>query len=402
MLFSLNAYYLWIHGYFPILPAPEYEPTADQSVALLESESNKLEEPSSAISLAISAILALIPCPEDTSPLDPESVAWRRKYAQFLAKSAVESIETEQERPESSVEPSKALDDDSEDEMLRERFHPDVPLELESIIALDLLSVYEYAQRGNLKKMRTRANAALMTAMSQGLHKGSEVEDGSSETRRRVWWMTYTCVSQASIVSNTAWPAFIQAQQAILAATQFVIKLNQARKAQSDMRPIFKRMQELESFLEPSVIKSEDSSLGFQTPNSLRFPFTRHHSSKVCLKSALSIAEAFDALPYPNPTGKLTSSPCCIGYASPLITPRTMPAFACCAMQSAYVLLMIKDQTQALYPPSRGDAGPLVDDMLNRLKQGLWSVWGAFVNYGAAFEALGGMRGESRALGMIV
>lgn len=63
-------------------------------------------------------------------------------------------------------------------------------------------------------------------------------------------------------------------------------------------------------------------------------------------------------------------------------------------MQSAYVLLMIKEQTQALYPPSRGDAGPLVDNMLGRLKQGLWSVWGALVNYSAAFEALGGMRGE--------
>lgn len=201
----LNAYYLWIHTYFPILPAPEYELTADQSVALLESESNRLEEPSSAISLAISAILALVPCPEDTSPLDPESVAWRRKYAQFLAKSALESIESESERPESSVEPSKALDDGSDEEMLRERFHPDVPLELESIIALDLLSVYEYAQRGNLNKMRTRANTALMTAMSLGLHRGSEVEDGPgpSEVRRRVWWMTYTCVSQASIVSNT-------------------------------------------------------------------------------------------------------------------------------------------------------------------------------------------------------
>ena len=143
---------------------------------------------------------------------------------------------------------------------------------------------------------------------------------------------------------------------------------------------------------------NSDSSLGLQFSSSLQFPFSRHHSSKICLKSALNIAEAFDALPYPNPTGKLSSSPCYIGYASPLITPRTMPAFACCAMQSCYVFLMIRDQTQALYPPARGGAGPLVDNMLDRLKQGLWSVWGAFVNYGAAFEALGGMRGKLRAI----
>ncbi len=42
-----------------------------------------------------------------------------------------------------------------------------------------------------------------------------------------------------------------------MAATQFVIKLNKARKAQSDMGPIFKRMQELERFLEPLITKSE-------------------------------------------------------------------------------------------------------------------------------------------------
>lgn len=190
--------------YFPILPAPAHAPSVDHVVPLLESEINNLEEPSSAISLAISAILALIPCPEDANPLDPEAIAWRRKYSQFLAKSALETIESENERPESSVEPSRALDD-SDEEMPRERFHSDVPIELESIIALNLLSVYEYAQRGNLKKMRTRAGSALVAAMSQFIHKRSETEDESTEARRRVWWMTYLCVSQASIVSNIVW-----------------------------------------------------------------------------------------------------------------------------------------------------------------------------------------------------
>lgn len=229
-----------------------------------------------------------------------------------------------------------------------------------------------------------------------------------------------------------AWVVFIQAQKAILAATQFVIKLNKARKARSDMSHIFKRMQELESSLEPLITKSEtwvldcpatlpvdykevavaqslkclariklnsarikvhrycafydiavftgkhcdltaapakdtdsqdlqqiqpccttlsttpsvhsghspgstsptvsdhptpnsDSSGGFQQSSSLQFPFSRHDSSKICLKSALSIAEAFDLLPYPNPTGKFGDNPYCIGFTSPLITPRTMP-----------------------------------------------------------------------------
>ena len=197
-----NAYYVWIHPYFPILPAPESIVAAEQVVPLYESQGNELVEPSSAISLAISAVLALIPCPADANPLDPASVAWRRKYSQFLAKSALESIESESERPESSFEPSKALADFDE-ETPRDRFHPDVPVELESIIALDMLSVYEYAQRGNLKKMRTRAGSALVSAMSQYLHKRCEVEEENTEARRRVWWMTYLCVSQASVLSNT-------------------------------------------------------------------------------------------------------------------------------------------------------------------------------------------------------
>ena len=175
---------------------------AEQVVPLFENQINELEEPPSAVSLAISAVLALIPCPEDVNPLDPASILWRRKYSQFLAKSALESIESENERPESSIEPSKALSDTDED-VSRERFHPDVPVELESIIALDVLSIYEYAQRGNLKKMRTRAGSALVSAMSQYLHKRCEVDEENTEARRRVWWMTYLCVSQASVLSNT-------------------------------------------------------------------------------------------------------------------------------------------------------------------------------------------------------
>ena len=100
------------------------------------------------------------------------------------------------------MEPRKALDDP--DEMPRRSpLHAGVPLELEGIVALDLLSVYEYAQRGNLKKMKNRASTAMMYAMNLSLHVHNEVEDEYTEARRRVWWMTYVCVCQSSIVSNT-------------------------------------------------------------------------------------------------------------------------------------------------------------------------------------------------------
>ncbi|KAI1100122.1 hypothetical protein F4804DRAFT_319865 [Jackrogersella minutella] len=523
----LNAYYIWIHPYFPILPPPETAPVNDEVFPLLENQRDQFEEPSSAIALAVSAILALIPCPQDPNPLDQESIRWRRTYSQFLAKAALESIEVEAERPESSVEPPKALDD-SDEEIFREKFHSQVPLELESIIALDLLSVYEYAQRGNLKKMRARVGAALVSAMSLMLHTHNDVEDEYSEARRRAWWMTYICVCQGSIVSNTpptfevfassftakyptvkadpeVWPLFVQAQQAILAATQFVIDFNKARKEQSDMTRIFNRMRELERLLEPLIIKSESWILNCpltqpvdkresvlsqslrcisriklnsarikvhrycaffdlavfsgkhcdlkstkendvadspdvvqlqsccttmsstpsvhsspsggsvsptlsnrSTPNAdccgftyqptpvVAYPFTTHHSSKICLKSALNIAQAFDSLPYPNPTGLLCDAPCLLGPSSQLITPRTMPSFACCAMQCSYALLMVKDRTETMYPTSTGEAGPLVDNLRDRLQQGLVSILVTLENYATAFEALGGMRDQIR------
>ncbi|KAI0021639.1 hypothetical protein F4780DRAFT_273607 [Xylariomycetidae sp. FL0641] len=523
----LNAYYIWLHPYFPILPAPDHPPLPDQPMSILENQRDRLEEPSSAVSLAISAILALIPCSQDPSPLSEESVRWRRTYSQFLAKSALESIESESERPESAVEPPRALDD-TDEEGSREHFHPQVPLELESIIALDLLSVYEYAQRGNLKKMRARAGSALVSAMSLLIHTRNDGDDQYSEARRRVWWMTYICVCQGSIVSNTvptfevfassftakyptvqadpeAWPLYIQAQQSILAATQFVIEFNKARKARADMTRIFSRMCELERLLEPLITKTEawtpsysltqpvdkfeatlghalrcmsriklnsarikvhrycaffdlavfsgkhcdlsstaqaqrdtDSSeprqiqaccvtnmssgtsvssqsppgsvsptlsncsspqlnpLPYQPSNALSFPFSTHQSSKICLKSALNIAQAFDSMPYPNPTSQLSDTPLYLGPGSTLYTPRMMPAFACCAMQCAYSLLMVKDRTESMYSNGNRETGPLVDNLRDRLQQGLYSVLATLENYATAFEALGGMRDQIR------
>jgi hypothetical protein len=187
---SLDAYYIFIHPFFPILPPPTAIPL-DQPIPRMQNHVEEFEtqfEPSSPISLAISAILALIPCPNDTNQLAAESVQFRRKYSQYLAQSAIESIEVEDEIPDSSIEPSKALND-AQDGMQRQPFHPLVPLELESIIALDILSVYEYAQRGNLKKMQNRAGQALVLAMELSLH--CCPDDGNyCEAKRRIWWMT--------------------------------------------------------------------------------------------------------------------------------------------------------------------------------------------------------------------
>lgn len=157
----------------------------------------------------------------------------------------------------------------------------------------------------------------MMFAMDLSLHLQGDVEDAYSECRRRVWWMTYICYCQSCIVSNTvrgidlaliwmytksasisapklcdihaelysprshyqirpsgsfllsftnkslahksskAWYWFMKSQQAILAATEFVIDLNKAMATEADMTPSYQRMMELETFLEPLITESE-------------------------------------------------------------------------------------------------------------------------------------------------
>jgi hypothetical protein len=116
----------------------------------------------------------------------------------------MESIEIESEVLVSTTSPAEALSG-VPTPFRREPFHPQTPIELESILGFLLLSGYEYAQRGNLVKMRNRASQAVDAATRLGLHQEmySAVRDEYTEARRRAWWMTYVCALQASIVSNT-------------------------------------------------------------------------------------------------------------------------------------------------------------------------------------------------------
>ncbi|CAI0652473.1 unnamed protein product [Colletotrichum noveboracense] len=546
----LDAYYIFIHPFFPILPPPSGLPI-DQAVPHFQNDTETFQDeyqPSTPVSLAISAILALIPCANDTNHLSKESVVFRRRYAQYLAQCAVESIEIESEIPDSSIEPPKALNE-SPDDFPRQQFHPGVPLELESVIALDILSVYEYAQRGNLKKMQARAGQALVSAMSLGIHACTE-DDIFAEARRRVWWMTVRfadldLVYLANAVSGStsvyvkgpssvilcvspfilrealtdaveeptfsvftpsyttkyptiqsdpeAFAVYIQAQQAILSATQFVIELNKTVKSGGDMTRIYARMKEMEQYLEPlntvadswilqsttttpldpteeilsrslsarikihrycaffdmpvfsgkhCDLKSKaDNDNGIEPkswpscscstmmtlpsppvtssngttspPNSGKrspqsdhspngsplatFPFSSHQSAKTCLKAAINIANSFDDLPYPNPFGQLCPAPCYLAPTSTIVCPRTMPSFACCAMQCAYALLMVNHKTKAMYPENALTT-PMVESLLLRLQTGLASISATLENYATAFEALGGMRDQIRSV----
>ena len=71
-----------------------------------------------------------------------------------------------------------------------------------------------------------------------------------------------------------------------------------------------------------------------------------------------------------------------------------MPAFACCAMQSSYALLMLCHKA---YDDKRNASDEnmslVVQGYIEHLQQGLVRVLEALENYSLAFEALGGMGG---------
>ena len=125
---------------------------------------------------------------------------------------------------------------------------------------------------------------------------------------------------------------------------------------------------------------------GHMTP----FPFTSNDSSQICLRSGLSIAKAFTSLPYPCPVSSPRNSLATQDWTR---LPRTMPSFACCAMQSAYALLNSHHRAYVMAESGTGDQFAV--NLLAQCEAGLQSIRTTLENYSIAFEALSGMRGES-------
>lgn len=167
-----------------------------------QSEDREFES-ASPISLAISAVLALLPHPLDRSPDSQDSIRKRREHAELYSQLASESIEIENEVLASTTSPADALSWDSSS-FQRDQFHPLVPIELECILAFLVLGTYEYAQRGNLIKLRNRAAQAMDACTRLSLHQEDpqSPENQFTEARRRAWWMT-VCGAPAESYDNT-------------------------------------------------------------------------------------------------------------------------------------------------------------------------------------------------------
>ncbi|KAL3458352.1 hypothetical protein BJX64DRAFT_292274 [Aspergillus heterothallicus] len=199
----INAYYIYIHPYLPLLPPPalpQYEDCPTEIVPLSYQPDRSILPfwPESPLALALSALLVLIPLPKDTAPLLEPSTTLRRTYSQLYARSAEHALEnnTEQLRQTNmssyastyTFHPSSFL-------------HPTIPAALEPIMALLALTVYDYCQRGNRKHMRTRAHQALTAAMDLSLH---ALSGEATDAQRRAWWMTMYLASQSSIINHSA------------------------------------------------------------------------------------------------------------------------------------------------------------------------------------------------------
>jgi hypothetical protein len=137
-----------------------------------------------------------------------------------------------------------------------------------------------------------------------------------------------------------------------------------------------------------------------QKKKSITLPFSKHESSRICLAAALNIAQAFEALPYPPPEAEANpNNPLSLSNSQPSLlsqqsasTPRTLPSFACCAMQAAYALLMVCNQAWAMQTGAM-PATQHPRKLLAQCEQGLYSLLGTLDNYALAFEAIRGMRG---------
>jgi hypothetical protein len=185
----LDAYYRWIHLYFPILPPPfECALSADSPCAGQYGLVSPEQTTQSPLRLAISAILALIPPPSVMNPSRPSYIASRRKHAQHLAQRCLTMIEDETDMPQ-DLSPSTALAYSTAAPQ-RQPFHPHLPIELEGVLSLCLLAIYEYTQRGNIRKMQDRAGQALVSALNMSLHNQTDSTTCFAEAKRRAWWMT--------------------------------------------------------------------------------------------------------------------------------------------------------------------------------------------------------------------
>ncbi|KAJ5677973.1 uncharacterized protein N7477_003606 [Penicillium maclennaniae] len=190
----INAYYIYIHPYIPLLPAPDM-PLREDCRCLTRLSNGAMEPtradvpywPKSSLGLALSALLVMIPLSQDPSPMSDMGILVRRSYAQLFAQAALECVE----RDTDDLGPGlNFATPGAQMSQAKSSLHSQLPSHLEPTLALVVLSIYEYCQRGNVSRMRARINQAITTAMDISLHNLGTSNTAHSEAQRRTWWIT--------------------------------------------------------------------------------------------------------------------------------------------------------------------------------------------------------------------
>ncbi|KAJ6119724.1 hypothetical protein N7523_004004 [Penicillium sp. IBT 18751x] len=190
----VNAYYIYIHPYMPLLPASDL-PLREDCHCLARLSHGAMEPtradvpywPNSSLGLALSALLVMIPLSQDPSPMSDMGILVRRSYAQLFAQAALACVE----RATDNLSPGlNFASPGAEMSQAKSSLHSQVPSHLEPTLALVVLSIYEYCQRGNVSRMRARINQAITTAMDISLHNLGTSKSAHSEAQRRTWWIT--------------------------------------------------------------------------------------------------------------------------------------------------------------------------------------------------------------------
>ncbi|KAF7180026.1 hypothetical protein CNMCM7691_009079 [Aspergillus felis] len=409
-----NAYYHFVHPCLPLLPPPPSSSLPQDNPHVFQPShglAGTVElsclpyRPMSSLSLALSAILALIPPPHDRNQSEPCSVWLRRSYAQLFAQAALRMAEKEIEGFAGGWANSDGL-------VEGQGFHPQLPTQLHPILALIVLSVYDLCQCGNKSRMRMRANQAITTAMDYSLH---QLDENATEAQRRAWWTAVIVMYHSSANNDSPWSLLLKAQDAILSVCAVMrpvtgksqngspaldlreqacrldrhilslaadcdhcdlesgaaendqtenpaalslwktacamthtarVKLHRYR-AFSDI-PIFLEKHCDLTFLKLDAFPSQTASLPAQSDLDSIFPFTQTESSIICLKSSLAISRALADLPHPGLSSLRTAemdepriNSSAAGYTG------SLPFFKCAAMQASYVLYMLVHRVRA-------------------------------------------------------
>ncbi|GKZ37473.1 hypothetical protein AbraIFM66950_009023 [Aspergillus brasiliensis] len=271
----LDAYYIFIHPYYPILPPPARLPVTHNPARVDHPDGFK---PASPLALAISAMMVLVPHKDVKYPARPEYVKIRREISRQYAEAAYAVVA----RDYQPLQAPGGLQGSLRDSIDRPPFHPKLPVCLEGVIALSILCFYEYGQQGDNDNTARLANEALKMALMLGLHESLD-ENEYALARRRSWWFVYMAASHMATVTGMpapfdvydpsfvtpypkGWRLRVEAQQTLYEAGIFAIELDETIRRREDASWIQKRMTELDTQITSLLFECRDKLSASQGP----------------------------------------------------------------------------------------------------------------------------------------